>query len=323
MSVPSPRRVALLDAFTSEAYRGNPAAVVLSTEPIGAEERKNLAIELNQPAIAFVSHASIDSRDTFAASSTSPSPLIRWHTSSGEALPLCGHATMAASAYLLDYYVPTLREIRYQFLLPAIDAKGTRSETGHELVVTKADDERIEISLPASLSARPVTAEAREAVLACLYSAAGVAAGDVEDVCASPSNEPSMDNLTVRLSRSIDLGALRVDSIKLLSIPYRGIYLTNLSPPAASTHFRSRVFFPSVGILEDQVCGSAHTRLVPYWIEERPKSGSPLPEIVEVDQVSPRGGQFAARWDGKWGEEGGLVALRGKAKLIMEGELRI
>jgi hypothetical protein len=69
-------------------------------------------------------------------------------------------------------------------------------------------------------------------------------------------NEPSQANLTIQLSRDVDLGALKVDSLKFLSIPYRGIYFTNLSPLGSATHFRSRVFFPSVGILEDHVSRS-------------------------------------------------------------------
>lgn len=50
------------------------------------------------------------------------------------------------------------------------------------------------------------------------------------------------------------------------------------------------------------------------WIEQQAQRGTPLPDVVEVDQVSPRGGQFALRWDGKWGDQGGIVALRGNAK---------
>ncbi|GAA5947904.1 hypothetical protein JCM3765_007022 [Sporobolomyces pararoseus] len=290
----TPTRVAIVDAFTQDAYKGNPAAVVLSEEPLAEEERRNLAKELNQPAIAFVSHPLINS-ESFATSTLSSPPLIRWHTSTGEALPLCGHATMAASCYLLDGHIlPRFDEIRYQFLLPTIDKDGVKSESAYELVASRAEDGRIEVSLPASFKARSVPAEARESILKALKAATGLEANEVEDMCQSPSNAPSKNNLTIQLSRSIDLGALTVDSTSFLSIPYRGI-------------------------LEDHVCGSANTLLGPYWIERQAETASPLPEVVEVHQVSFRGGLFALKWDGNWGEEGGLVALRGNARRTPSG----
>ncbi|GAA5843991.1 hypothetical protein JCM3766R1_004036 [Sporobolomyces carnicolor] len=318
-----PARVAILDAFTSRAYKGNPAAVVLSTVPFGARDRENLAKELNQPAIAFVSHPAIDSPEAFTAalaSPSSPAPLIRWHTATGKSLPLCGHATMAASAYLLDYFAPQLDEIRYEFV---------RTTTHETLVATRCrDDGRIEIALPASHRGETVNLddERSHAIFDALEAATRLERRDVEKLDLSPSNEAGSENLTVQLARHVDLAALEVDALKFLDVPYRGIYLTNLAPPPPplvvdgestarrTPHYRCRVFFPRVGILEDHVCGSANTRLGPLWIEQQAQRGTPLPDVVEVDQVSPRGGQFALRWDGKWGDQGGIVALRGNAK---------
>jgi hypothetical protein len=95
---------------------------------------------------------------------------------------------MAASAYLLDYYTPRLNEIRYQFLLPTIDDKGVQTETAHELVATRCqDDGRIEISLPAAYQSRPLPAEARQSVLKALKAATGLEASSVEDFDLSPS----------------------------------------------------------------------------------------------------------------------------------------
>lgn len=318
-----PIRVAILDAFAPnlDAYRGNPGAVVLSAEPLDEATRTNLAKEFHQPAIAFVSHPEINDPDALATSSIPP--LIRWHAASGVSLPLCGHATMVASVYLLDHVAPNLNEIRYQFLLPLVDPHGVKSEMTCELSASRCKDGRIEITLPASSAARPLPVEARESVLETLRSATGLEPRFVEAICLSPSNEPGTDNLTIELSPEVDLETLEVDSPKFLAIPYRGIYITSASLPTSKTHYRCRVFFPSVGILEDHVCGSANTLLGPYWIEKRANTESPLPEVVEVHQVSPRGGLFALRWDGKWGEQGGQVALRGKAKLIMEGQMRV
>ncbi|GAA5920560.1 hypothetical protein JCM1841_005730 [Sporobolomyces salmonicolor] len=309
-------KIVLLDAFTSELFRGNPAAVVFSAEPLDEGTRANLAIEFNQPAIAFVSHPAILSSSTFAASRTSPLPLIRWHTSRGTGIPLCGHASMAASYYILHHFAPDLPEVRYNFPLPFLASTGQEKDVLVELVAHKTDDGRVELALPASMNYRSVAKELERAILVALAAATALSASDVEELVESPS---------VRIAplhyANLNQSLFVVQS----AIPYRGIYITNQWPTSepSPSHFRSRVFFPSLGIPEDHVCGSAHTFLGPYWTTTLARAGSPLPELLEVDQVSPRGGHFGLQWNGKWGAEGGLVALRGTARLIVEGDLRL
>ena len=77
--------------------------------------------------------------------------------------------------------------------------------------------------------------------------------------------------------------------------------------------FVSRVFAPIDGILEDQVCGSAHCLLAPYWSVKLGKIG----DTLTVKQVSQRGGDLKVRWL----EEEGLVVLGGKTRTIMMGTL--
>ncbi|GAA5961972.1 hypothetical protein JCM21900_001989 [Sporobolomyces salmonicolor] len=300
-------KIVLLDAFTSELFRGNPAAVVFSAEPLDESTRANLAI--------------------------------------GTGIPLCGHASMAASYYILHHFAPDLPEVRYNFSFPVLDSTGQEQDGLVELVAHKTDDGRVELALPASMDYRSVAKELERAILVALAAATALSTSDVEELVESPSNDPGSSNLTIRLASHIDLRALKVKSPAFSAIPYRGIYITNQWPTSepSPSHFRSRVFFPSLGIPEDHVCGSAHTFLGPYWTTTLARAGSPLPELLEVDQVSPRGGHFGLQWNGKWGAEGGLVALRGTARrkfklssrlpilttytpsttVIMEGDLRL
>lgn len=77
----------VVDAFTSELFRGNPAAVVVLTHPASEQWMQQVAAEFNLAETAFlVAEASGRWR-------------LRWFTPTTE-VPLCGHATLA-SAHVL------------------------------------------------------------------------------------------------------------------------------------------------------------------------------------------------------------------------------
>jgi PhzF family phenazine biosynthesis protein len=115
-----------VDAFTDQAYQGNPAAVCLLQAP--AEERwmQFVAAEMNLSETAFV---------------TAEDPRgLRWFTPLNE-VELCGHATLA-SAHVLwsEGYAPQSRALLFE----------TRSGT---LRATSLDEGWIELDLPARSAA--------------------------------------------------------------------------------------------------------------------------------------------------------------------------
>ncbi|GJN89976.1 hypothetical protein Rhopal_002965-T1 [Rhodotorula paludigena] len=308
-------RIAVLDCFTSDIFRGNPAAVVLTAEPLSADRRISLAIELNQPATAFVSHPRLF-EPAFTPSSHDAPLLIRWHTSTGGALPLCGHATMAASHFLLRHFLPPSVE-QLEFEYPFLHDE---TATGR-LLVRRVQGDRVEVTLPACLQWRDVSDDEREKVTAVMRAAAGT--DSVQEVLAFPTPNPKVQNVVIRLQDHVDLAALEFKPEAFLKLPYRGIWVFNTIPPALQAALpgasaRSRVFFPSVGIMEDHVCGSAHTALGPYLFSS---SATPSTESLEFAQVSKRGGKIGITWDGRLGHEGGTVGLRGEARLLFQGEL--
>jgi predicted PhzF superfamily epimerase YddE/YHI9 len=78
-----------VDAFTSEVFSGNPAAVCLLNDTAADEAwMQRVAAELNQPTTAFVGAGEGVLR-------------LRWFTPSQE-LPLCGHATLASAHVLYE-----------------------------------------------------------------------------------------------------------------------------------------------------------------------------------------------------------------------------
>jgi PhzF family phenazine biosynthesis protein len=78
----------LVDAFADRPFAGNPAAVVLLEASAQADWMQAVAVELNQPATAFVT----PDGDGFA---------LRWFTRTAE-LALCGHGTLASAHVLWE-----------------------------------------------------------------------------------------------------------------------------------------------------------------------------------------------------------------------------
>ncbi|MBX3749740.1 MAG: PhzF family phenazine biosynthesis protein [Opitutaceae bacterium] len=79
----------VLDAFTSEVFRGNPAAVVVSERALPVDLMQAIAAENNLAETAFV----VPQGSIFT---------IRWFTPTVE-IDLCGHATLAAAAALRKF----------------------------------------------------------------------------------------------------------------------------------------------------------------------------------------------------------------------------
>ena len=101
---------------------------------------------------------------------------------------------------------------------------------------------------------------------------------------------------------------LRPDFQSLRAIRTRGVIVTSR---AAEGHddFVSRFFAPAAGIDEDQVTGSAHCCLAPFWSRRFAKTR------FVARQLSARGGVL------KVALEGDRVRLAGQAVTVMRGEL--
>ena len=96
---------------------------------------------------------------------------------------------------------------------------------------------------------------------------------------------------------------------QLATLPARGVIVTAAADAASGYDFVSRCFFPSVGIDEDAVTGSAHCALSPFWSKRLGR------EQLTGYQASARGGIVRVRLDGD------RVRLGGQAVTVLRGEL--
>ncbi len=80
----------LVDAFTCQPFRGNPAAVVILKEPLPDQALQDIAAEMNQSETAFILESG-------------GQPHLRWFTPKIE-VDLCGHATLAAAHIYLSHF---------------------------------------------------------------------------------------------------------------------------------------------------------------------------------------------------------------------------
>jgi PhzF family phenazine biosynthesis protein len=81
--------IAVVDAFTSRPFSGNPAAVCLLQQSLTKEQMQAIAMEMNLSETAFVERTS-----------TSGNFSLRWFTPAVE-IDLCGHATLASACWML------------------------------------------------------------------------------------------------------------------------------------------------------------------------------------------------------------------------------
>src|ERR1051325_5704706 len=86
-----------LDAFTTRRFAGNPAAVMLLKDFPADETLRTLAAENNLSETAFLEPEGNDYR-------------LRWFTPAVE-VPLCGHATLASAAVVMERLQPGRTEV--------------------------------------------------------------------------------------------------------------------------------------------------------------------------------------------------------------------
>jgi PhzF family phenazine biosynthesis protein len=222
----SPAPIWGVDAFTTERFRGNPAAVCLLETPADETWMQHVAAEMNLSETAFVV--------------TDPNPdgelALRWFTPAAE-VALCGHATLAGAHVLLSTgraeHGATIRFATASGVLSASDC----------------GDGSIELDFPA-LASQPVSAPTG------LDEILGA------PVVATARN---VHDLLVELPDAATVRTLTPDLTALGAIDVRAVVVTARAEPGRGADFVSRCFAPRVGIAEDPVTGSAHCALAPYW----------------------------------------------------------
>jgi PhzF family phenazine biosynthesis protein len=193
--------VFIVNAFTADAYGGNPAAIVLVTEFPDTETMEKIAINLSQPMTAFLS--SLPQQDP---SETSAGFDVRWFAPTGVEIPLCGHATLAAAGVHFFESEPNL-------ISKSIISLGFRSRSG-ALLTARKDGDWVEIALPSNVATAPPP-EVVGRVSVAVKNAIG---DDVLVRFVGVGGKGFEHYVLVEVDESCDLGRRKVDSQAFVSI---------------------------------------------------------------------------------------------------------
>ena len=202
---------------------------------------------------------------------------IRWFTPEVE-VELCGHATLASAFVLFNCLGFKGDKIEFQSL--------------SGLLTVKKYGEMLTLDFPAS----PLTPTELRA-----------------DVALALGIEPvelfwHKNDLVAIFKSQKEIENLQPDFEALKKISKHGVITT---APGNDVDFVSRCFFPSSGVKEDPVTGSAHTKFTPYWAA---RLGKPK---LKAKQISKRGGDLICELAGD------RVLMSGNARLYMIGEIYV
>lgn len=222
MSIP----IVQVDAFTSQPFAGNPAAVCVLREPRDARWMQHVAREMNLAETAFLQRRADPLDGGFD---------LRWFTPSVE-VDLCGHATLASAHVLWEtgQLAPT-EPARFHTRSGVLTA--TRRDDWIDLDFPVTPDEPVDPPPPGLVEALGVRP---------LY-----------------VGKSRFDYL-VQVADEATLRAVQPDFGRLRGVPARGVIVTSRGA-SPEVDFVSRFFAPQSGIDEDPVTGSSHCCLAYFW----------------------------------------------------------
>lgn len=235
-----------IDAFTTRRFAGNPAAVMPMESFLADAVLQAIAAENNLAETAFLVPDAGDYR-------------LRWFTPTTE-VPLCGHATLASAAVIMERLEPGRRTVIFHSASGPLMV--SRTDAGYVM------DFPIRTSEP--ISTPPGLAEAL-----------GVAPIEVF---------ANAFNYMALLESTQVVRELAPDLTAVSRMDRSGVIVT--APGDGDYDFVSRYFAPAKGIPEDPVTGGAHCMLAPYWAKRLNKTA------FRAYQASPRGGEIICRLAG-------------------------
>jgi PhzF family phenazine biosynthesis protein len=236
-----------IDAFTSCRFAGNPAAVMPMESFLSDAVLQAIASENNLAETAFLVPEGDDYR-------------LRWFTPTTE-VPLCGHATLASAAVVMERLEPGRRSLIFH------SASGP-------LTVNRVDTEYV-MDFPIRPSEPVATPPG-------LADALGV---DPIEVFVNAFNYMAL------LESAQVVRTVAPDMAALAHLDRDGVIVT--APGDGAYDFVSRYFAPAKGIPEDPVTGGAHCMLAPFWAERLDKT------MFRAYQASRRGGEVICRLAGE------------------------
>jgi PhzF family phenazine biosynthesis protein len=232
-----------LDAFATRRFAGNPAAVMPMERFLADATMQSIAAENNLAETAFLVPDGGDYR-------------LRWFTPTLE-VPLCGHATLASAAVVMERLEPRRGEAVFHSASGPLTVR--KAGTGYVMDFPARTSE--------SVAAPPGLAEALGVIPIEVYA-------------------NSFNYLAMVKSAQV-LRSLSPDMAAVSRIDRSGVIVTAAGD--GPYDFVSRYFAPAKGVPEDPVTGSAHCMLAPYWARKLGKTE------FRAFQASRRGGEIICR----------------------------
>jgi len=262
-----------VDAFASRVFSGNPAAVLPLPRFPSESTMQAIAAENNLSETAFLVRDGGGEGNDYR---------LRWFTPNIE-VPLCGHATLASAAVVMNRLEPTRNRVVFHTASGALTV--VRSAAGYVMnfPARPAAPVSAPAGLPEALGAVPVEVLVNQFNYMAVFASTQIVRGLAPDMAAIAR----MDRPGVIVTAA---GNGRDD----------GNY-----------DFVSRYFAPAKGIPEDPVTGAAHCMLAPYWAPRLGKTE------LRAFQASRRGGEIGCRLAGD------RVELEGACVFYLEGQIEV
>jgi PhzF family phenazine biosynthesis protein len=297
---------AVVDAFASEAYTGNPAAVVLDAVGLAEARMAAIAREFNLSETAFV----------LPAEAPGTAVRFRWFTPGAE-VKMCGHATIAGVHALVEAGRFTALLNDPEAILPIQTASGTL-RARMEPITDKPEHSLVWLELaPPRLTRKSLNPDKVARLL-------GLEVAGLDE------------SLPVMISQDTDVLIFVRDCAVLQSINpdfrelgrygtrhgVRGFCLATVKTLSPTVHVQSRFFAPAVGIDEDPVTGSVHGPLATYLVVNELVPMEQDKAALSCVQSSPTGraGLVRALVE-RTGDDDYRVSIAGRCITTMRGTI--
>jgi len=310
------REYFVIDAFTTNAFDGNPAAVILDADGLTEKQMLSISAEFNLSETTFITRVTPSStRDTSFDENNAPLR-FRWYTPTTE-VDMCGHATLAGVHALIEsgqLPAPTLSgsvrlsiETRSGILIANIESLPDAPDR-HAIWLDLINPTIEELALPEDDLAR------------CL----NTPVDEFEN--SLPSAKTQDQDAIVFVKDFSILNDIKPDFKQLAALlgkfDLRGLSVATTATLSPSIHVQSRFFAPTCGIDEDPVTGSVHGPLGAYLVEH---GVIPLQDDIaglQCTQGIP-GGRSGLVWVLVQRQADGTLAVRigGQAITTMRGTL--
>ena len=233
----------IVDAFTSKPFSGNPAAICVMESWPSEESMMKLAMENNLSETAFIVKEATGYH-------------LRWFTPATE-VELCGHATLASSFVVLNFYEPDSDLVQFSTMSGALTVRKNGDLYEMNFPTYELREIPVTDAMERAFGVRPV-----KALLG------------LDLICVFESEN--------------QIRTMQPDQTLLEQIEGR---IQNATARGKETDCVSRSFCPKLGIAEDPVCGSAHCQIADYWSTELGK------REIYAYQASKRGGYLHCRME--------------------------